>query len=300
MQGNTTHPNRVNECPNATDRKMIDEATCNFTTGQCTGTKCVSVTVGASDVPVECFAQESHGALKGPLGGVWTDRNFKTNPIGWTGAEPCKPLVVPFAFFVNNTVKKSNATITNIARDNAEILFSGQAYNWSDLVDVDGNAFDAGVVTACLRHAGSGTHASLDAYITSDLIVSQAVAADHKFYFNDGSSDEMKCVNGSGAWTGAGAIGYADADQNLGSYANTRRIALNSVTPAAATIANGTYNFYGLQQLYGVEEGSALCDFAGNPDNIINPLWVARCKMVFDRSNGCEAFPVVFVGATCP
>ena len=454
MQGNTTHPNRVTECGSAFQRKMADETSCNWTTGQCTGTKCVSVTVGASDVPVECFKQESHGDLKGPLGGGWQDRNFKQNPITWSGAEPCKPLVVPFAFFVNKTVQgigpvtsvdvtasgsgynsatvsfsggggsgaaatailagpvasaavtdggsgysgssptvtfsggggsgaTATATVTgdvvtgititnggsgytsaptitiadppdppggttatataaidvdvvkainvtsggsgytspptvtitgdgsgatavayrtigNITRDNAELIFSGQVYDWSDIVDVNGDAYDAQAIQVCLRHAGSGTHASIDAYLNSDLIFTEDTTGPYNFYHNDGSSDMMKCVNGSGAWTGTGAIGYADADQSLGSYPKTERIALNGVTPGEDTIKNGSYNFYGLQQLYGVAAADALCTFAGNPGNITNPLWVARCKMVYERSKACESFPLGWVGASCP
>lgn len=302
IQGNTTNPFRVTECASATQRKMIDPATCDFGTGQCVGaTTCVTVTVGASDVPVECFTQESHGNLQGPLGGTYTDRNFKTNPIKWTGAEPCKPLAVPFAYFVNNSVKKLGATISNITKDNAEMIFSSQIIDWSDMVDSDGTSYDALPIAVCLRHAGSGTHASIDSYLNSPLIILQDSASAYKYYFNDGSSDEMKCVNGSGGWTGTGAIGYADADQVLGTtYPVTTRIALNGVTPSANTIAMGNYNFYGLQQLYGVAAADPLCTFAKNPANITNPLWVAKCKMNYERVNGCEAFPVQWTGIACP
>jgi ABC-type phosphate transport system substrate-binding protein len=279
---------------------MIDEATCNFGTGQCTAKKCVTVTVGASDVPVECFAQESHGQKLGPLGGGWIDRNFKTAPVFWTGAAPCKPLVVPFAFFVNDTVTKGGNPITNITRDNAELIFSGQVYDWRDIADVDGALFDQEVIAVCLRHAGSGTHASIDAYLDSALINREEVAADHKFYHNNGSSDMMKCVNGSGTWTGSGAIGYADADQSLSSYPNISILDLNGVAPSENTIKHGAYNFYGLQQLYGVSASDPFCSFAGNPANISNPVWVARCKMNYSRADGCEAFGLQYVTPTCP
>lgn len=300
IQGNTTNPFRVAECSSPYQRKMIDEATCNWSTGQCTGTKCVTVNVGASDVPVECFLQESHGQLKGPLGGGWTDRNFKTNPIKWTGADPCKPMAVPFAFFVNNSVKKQGNTITNITKDNAEMIFSGQIQDWSDMVDSDGTAYDAKPIAVCMRHAGSGTQATIDGYLESPMITNEDSAGSYKFYFNDGSSDMMRCVNGSGSWSGSGAIGYADADQILTSYPNTTRIALNGVTPSDKTIAGGNYNFYGLQQLYGITASHPLCQFANNPANIANPLWVAKCKMVYERGKACDAFPVRWVGVSCP
>jgi len=303
IQGNTTHPNRVIDSGcTAFERKMINPATCDWGTGQCTGsTACAPVTVGASDVPVECFEQVSNGNLQGPLGGAWTARNFVNNPITWSGAAPCKPLIVPFAFFVNNSVHKTGATISNITKDNAELIFNGQVYDWSDIVDVDGTSFDALPIQVCLRHAGSGTHASIDGYLTNALINTQDNSGPYNFYHNDGSSDELRCVNGSGSWTGTGAIGYADADQTLGTtYASTTRIALNGVTPSANTIQNGTYNFYGLQQIYGVTASDPLCTFASNPANITNPLWVAACKMEFMRSGACDAFPLQWVGASCP
>jgi ABC-type phosphate transport system substrate-binding protein len=255
------------------------------------------VTVGASDVPVECFTQASAGALKGPLGDTWTTRNFKQNPMSWSGADACKPLVVPFAFFVNNSVKDASGNIVgNITRDNAELIFSGSVYDWADLADSNGQPFAAKPVNVCLRHAGSGTHASIDAYLTSPLIVAQYVegSTGTNFYFNDGSSDLMKCVNGSGSWTGAGAIGYADADQSLGSYTSTSRTALNGVAVSAAAIANGNYNFYGLQQLYGITATDPLCTFASDSGNITNPLWVSADDMVFQRTKPCEAFPLEY------
>lgn len=302
IQGNTTHPNRVTECADPHQRKMVDETTCTFP-GSCSGTKCVTVNVGASDVAVDCFTQYSYGEVNGPAGGGKVTRDFKRYPVKWTGAQPCRPLIVPFAFFVNNTVTKGSNTIGNITRDDAEIIFSGQAFNWSDLVDVDGVAFDSKAIAICLRHAGSGTHASLDAYLNSQLIETES-AADPIAWFNDGSSQMMNCVN-----TLTGAIGYADADQSLGSYPNARRLKLNG-TPAdgtdatmAAAIKGGDYNFYGWQHLYGVVDGDPLCDYFKTAS--ITAPWAAECAMVFERTGGnttdpCGAFPVGWVGNRCP
>jgi hypothetical protein len=289
-QGNTTSPYRPNECTDPHQVLMIDETACDFSSGHCTETyKCVTVTGGASDVPVECFKQSSHGQLKGPLGGGEITRNFLTDPMSWTGDTPCKPMVVPFAFFVHNDVGT-----TNITRDHAELIYSGQIYFWSDLADSSGTPFSATPVNVCLRHAGSGTHASLDAYLTSPLIVDEYVeAGGTNFYFNDGSSDMMKCVNGSGSWSGAGAIGYADADQSLSSYANTVRTTLNGVTVSKNAIKYGNYNFYGLQQLYGVAESDPLCTFAKG--NVNHDPWVSAAAMKYKRVQACEAFPLQWV-----
>jgi ABC-type phosphate transport system substrate-binding protein len=264
--------------------------------------QCVTVTVAGSDVPVECFAQESHGALLGPCGGAGTNRNFKTSPEFWTGDEPCAPLAVPFSFFANITVTKGGVPITNIVRDNAELIFSGAVGNWDDMVDSDGVAYDSQDTIACLRHAGSGTHASLDAYLTSPLLITQKTTP-AKRYFNDGSADMMKCVNGGlcGTWTGAGAIGYADSDQSLTSYTNTNRLSLNGVPVSRANIIGGNYNFYGLQQVYGTTARTApLCQFLQCDPNVtlIEP-WTRQCEMWYSRDNGCSAFPLSFKGDTC-
>lgn len=300
MQGNTTNPYRVQECSSAYERRMIDEATCTWTTGQCTGVKCVPVTVGASDVPVECFTQQSTGNLRGPLGGTQTVRDFKANPITWDGAEPCKPMVVPFAFFANTSVTKNNVPINNITSDMAELIFSGQIEYWSDLADVDGVPFDEIPIQVCHRHAGSGTQASIDSYLKSSLAVLQVTGtagSNYGIWFNDGSTDMMRCINGSGNWSGVGAIGFADADQVLTAYTNTRRLTLNGVVPSKNAIKNGNYNFYGYQHLYGISPNDPLCQFAGNLAT--NPLWVRNCEMVYERINSCDAFPLRWVGASC-
>lgn len=311
LQGNTAHPNYPTGCSTPGYVKMIDETTCNWTTGRCeAATKCVPVTVGASDTDVKCFSQASSGNLLGPLGGAWTTRDFAASPISWTGADACKPLVVPFAFFVNNGVKKSDGTttISNITRDQAELIFSGYVVDWSGLVDENGNAYKAQTLVSCLRHGGSGTQASLDAYLTTQLGTGQSVGGPD-MYFNDGSGDMMNCINGvsgSTVWSpamAAGAIGYADADQVVGtiaSYPNTVRVNLNGVTPGYNTIANGSYNFYGMQHLYGVEAGSGLCNYAGNGEKMADhPLWVPSCAMVYERTDTCESFPLQYKGNTC-
>jgi len=266
------------------------------------GSQCVTVTHAASDVPVECFVQQSGGLLLGPCGGVGTSRNFNTSPMFWTGDDPCAPLVVPFSFYANNTVEKGGVDIDNITRDNAELIFSGQVNNWSDIVDSNGVAYDSKDVVACLRHAGSGTHASLDAYLNSPLVISQKTTPAIR-YFNDGSSDLMKCVNGGqcGTWAGVGAIGYADSDQALSSYPATNRLKLNNVTATRANIIGGAYNFYGLQQLYGTAARTApLCEFLQCDPNItlIDP-YVRQCQMEYERVDGCEAFPIKFKGDDC-
>lgn len=296
LQGSTYYGESAT-CSNLYQRRMLNPASCDFGTGVCTAptaSDCYTVTVGAMDTRHTCFKQISTGNTNGPAGGSTLTRNFILHPLSWTGAEPCKPLIVPFAFFVNKDVKKSGATISNITRDHAEIIFSGQAYDWSDLVDADGVAFDAKAMRKCLRHAGSGTHSSLDAYLVSGLI--QAQDGGNQVWHTDSSSTMMPCINHA---TGSAyaAIGYADADQDLSLYANTVRVSLNGVpanplsnTQMQAAIAGGNYNFYGLQHLYNAP--ASLCTFAGG--GTVSAPWVLESDMIYKRTDTCESFPLEY------
>ena len=81
-------------------------------------------------------------------------RNFYDRPYFLA-----KPFIVPFAFFANT----QNATLTtalngNITRLMAVLLFSGHIDNWNEL----GAGYPDQHVTLCMRHSGSGAHATLD------------------------------------------------------------------------------------------------------------------------------------------
>jgi ABC-type phosphate transport system substrate-binding protein len=225
----------------------------------------------------------------------------------------CTPMIVPFAFFVNNTVTKNGGTIDSISYDNLQLIFSGNVFNWSEIFDADGVAYDAQPLVACMRHAGSGTQASLEAYLMASSNCSKYnylawQQSDGLVYFNDGSSDMMKCVNGYDNWLGTGAIGYADADQTVGTgtpYPNTSRIQLNGVpytlnfANMKAAMVNGQYNFYGAQHLYGVAPTDPICTFLANPDNYSAPF-AAACEMTYTRKNTCCAWGQTYQGNVCP
>lgn len=295
---------RVTTCDSTSDptsyfkRPFIEETTCSWGTkdapGTCTtGNNCETVTVGASDTACKCFTQKSRGQLQGPLGGGEIDRAMSvTEP----DVNKCTPMIVPFAFFVNNTVTKNSATINSISYDNLQLIFSGNIFDWSEIFDADGVAYDARTLVACMRHAGSGTQASLEAYLMASPNCSkdnflwwQQSTGGPDIYFNDGSSDMMKCVNGSGDWTGAGAIGYADADQNLSSYPNVKRLPPLTDLNIKSAIVNGTYNFYGAQHLYGVAPTDPICTFLTNPANYSAPF-AASSEMKYKRNNTCCAW----------
>ena len=246
---------------------------------------CQPIHVGASDVGGEAFVQNSNGALAGPMGGVATVRTF--NGIPTTGlAAPSKPIVVPFGFFANSAIKvlKCNSgvsegnlctdatsatdcgaaglctarTLDNVTREMAVNIFSGTASAWTDLgssYSVTGDPTNT--IVACLRHAGSGTQATIDKVFFTGAFPNSLAQTESPgyIYFNDGSADEINCVNGDTPATttftcnavqagtpctvatqavdcaGAvpagvcksynngkawGAIGYADADQSTG------------------------------------------------------------------------------------
>lgn len=121
---------------------------------------CQDIHVGASDVGGVSFTQQSHGQLFGPLGGgdVGSSREF--NAISTAGLTSYQPVVVPFGFFANKSVKVytcdgttspgnlcttatsaddcgainlcTQKTIDNITREMAVQIFSGNAVAWTD------------------------------------------------------------------------------------------------------------------------------------------------------------------------
>jgi ABC-type phosphate transport system substrate-binding protein len=257
-------------------RLMIDDTTCTGSgasmTCSNTALKCARVNVAASDVAGGSFKQISNGALKGPASNgttAYTTRSF--SGINVTGLSADQEFVVPFAFFVNNQVTDSrlgtSTTMDNLTRLQAVLLFSAQVKNWQQLGSVYPNLPTA----ICLRHAGSGTHATLDYAVVrgngwgSNLPVTENNPADADnynsnlpiVYFNDGTGDETTCVNSntvkdsSGADITVGAIGYADADLAVSSTnhtvsgkANIREIKYQGEYALADAVKKGRYDFY--------------------------------------------------------
>jgi hypothetical protein len=334
-------------------RKMADEN--NITGTRVNGTKCVRVTVGASDVAGRSFTQYSYGDKTGPLSsGTIYERYFQESD-GTAGIdtdsyslEARRPIVVPFGFFVNNsvTVRKctgttggaydgeqctvsggttygcggsgtcaAGVTLDNMPREMAVMIFSGQVNNWTDF----GAGFPANMpVVACMRHAGSGTHATLDYSVVSgngwgSSLVGAANSSNPTVYFNDGSGDEMNCVRGSGSWSGSGAVGYADADQAPGTASTAMKY--NGLYGTRTNIRNGMYDFWSTQWLYynpaHPDDSTlhpiyvALSDYAGNPANITTATlsgkakyWATASEMKYSKATD-QAYPAK-ITATSP
>lgn len=345
------------DCPGQPGfRKLADETTISGVTVG--ATKCVDVLLGASDVAGESFQQSSTGQLKGPLGGG--NVAFSFNGVDTTGLTAYQPIVVPFGFFANNAVhvKKcaggahdgnlctvatqttdcdtgvcTEQVIDDISREMAVQIFSGQAPFWSNFGDsytvAGATPGTDDFVVACLRHAGSGTAASLDwAVMNHGFWGAPLVAAESSFppivWFNESSTDEIKCVNGNSTAnpTGApiGAVGYADADQGTGVSGTSQNVAAlkyNGVPSRRNTIRNGNYDFYSNQWLYEnpvkTPNGSAqhalivaLDAFAGNPANLTLSsslgnkarFWASKGEMEYNKVDD-KSYPG-FLGASLP
>lgn len=257
---------------------------------------CKDVVVGASDVAASSFNQRSKGYLTGHKeygvpGATEVVRDIKGITINTANYSYVRPLVVPFAFFAHNTVPYDNVTRLMVTS-----IFSGQVANWMDFSDSNPDL----PVVACLRHAGSGTHATLDkAVMRKDFpLVNQQITPAATYgmspvvWFNSGSSDEMNCINEN-----QGAIGYADADR--ANMANTKRLYWMGASPIKANITKGLYDFWSNQWLYYAKSESSqirslitgLNTFAGNPANMPSSLaayWAAESEMAVAKGNDAE------------
>jgi len=137
-----------------------------------------------------------------------------------------------------------------------------------------------------------------------------------QIWFNQGSGDEVKCINGNSTASpdGAlvGAIGYADADQAIGVAAtsqNVKQLAYNGFYPTRSAVRNGLYEFYTAAQLYTNPANGAtvnaiaedLVTYAKDPANIPAAkanYWAAATEMNYVR--GTDAAYPAFIGASSP
>lgn len=281
-------------------REMADPNGITWAPGGATKKACYKVTLGCSDVAGTTFGQYSEGQLKGHKGGGWITRYIPPIPIPCPPIcnPPYRPLVVPFGFFANKAVQNGgNKPVDNLTTLQAIMVFSGDAWNWADF---DPN-YPVKDIIACLRHAGSGTHATLDAAVfRADGTLLTTEAAPY-VYFNDGSGDMMKCIDeNAGEDTGSfAAVGYADADQSVG--ANTHAINYNGAPASKNNIMKGVHSFWSYQNIYECEASDPahalvveLMDFASDPANLPASKaawWAAVNEMNVEKANDF-AFPV--------
>jgi hypothetical protein len=212
-------------------RLLADEMNSNFAAipgmGTVNSLACRDIHIGASDVEAAAFQQSSSGQLQGPCGGgAYSTSVQNVGSYLCPGYRVCKPLVVPFAFFKNDD-PDTPVPFDNMTDPMAAAIFSQSVNNWKDF-DPD---LPSQKIVACLRHAGSGTHATLYGSILfhqGKALATQERTPTHPLvlagvdpitYFNKGSSDMMYCVGGNCKnQTGIthdsiGAVGYADVDK---------------------------------------------------------------------------------------
>lgn len=221
---------------------------------------CLPVNAGCSDVASESFTQESHGWKNGSYDFTQFDEVLDPTTIpGDDTLKAYQPVAVPFSFYANNSLE-----LNEINRQQALLLFSGNVYNYSQF----GSDYPNKKVVLCMRHAGSGTHATLDkAIMRGDtfLPTNQKVGIAPMdpivpaflnvpgIMFHESSSNLMDCVDDNGTYptATAGAIGYADSDKAIdfiaadgtenvdARYINTKRLGYNNggegMTPANYT-----------------------------------------------------------------
>lgn len=296
--------------------------------GGVTEHECKDVTLGTSDIDPECFTQRTEGPWKwdqfgGGIGTTtqwddayddyhatpsddtnWTERIFNEGDplpeVPWSGMDKANPFVVPFAFFVNNNTVNP-VPINNMTKGMAQMIFSGGVGNWSlfdDSVDIP--------VKVCIRHAGSGTHATLDwavvrakaVNLVEDAIHPDRQGAGPAILTNKGSSDNVECSGKN-----EGAISYADADKlgkeitanptYTGSKGNNKRLTYQGFAPTRDNVKSCFYDFWGANVLYWqTAEHNAvqkeLVAFASDSDNMVsgvNLFWAAQSELRCDRAD---------------
>jgi len=345
------------EGPLAADKKApLDSGLIVSSTGNCnvangeramyassSTTVCKQVHLGTSDVAGESLVQSSSGKMFGPLDGG--DFTVNLTGVDTTNLTPHNTVVVPFGFFVNAGVTArtcsaglignyctDNAqcdtgfekgdgacdtakTITNISRQEANLLFGGWIYDWSDL----GAYYTAKPAIACLRHAGSGTHSTLDNTVMYSGWGNNVAVAEEagRIWFNQGSSDEMKCINGNDSTHAngqlLGAIGYADGDQKIGETGkseNVKQLKYNGYYPTRTAIRNGQYDFYSNAWLYSnqvngstvnaiAEDMIAYAQLGANVPPKKANYWAAQGEMRWNRAAD-NAYPTYQGGAADP
>ena len=293
---------------------------------------CEKITIGASDVAGESFTQGSSGDLKGPAevaNADYINRSF--TGINTVSLPHANPFVVPFGFYVNTSVQQCQAgvaactgytvsgacipnsactpsTITNLSRMQAVLLFSGEIVNWQQF----GSSFTDLPVVLCFRHAGSGTHATLDYAVVKGNGWGGTLANTENrpddavngynptlpiTYFNDGTPDEQYCLQNE-----TGSVGYADADKANATthlmaspYTSVELIQYQGEYPTADAIMHGRYDFWTNEWAYKDPNMSStllplvnsLLSSVANQSNIPSAeanYWVVQSAMHFEKA----------------
>ncbi len=243
--------------------------------GTCTAA-CLPIDVGASDVEGVSFHQRSVGNKYGHKGGgldtdVYTADSVELSEVDY---QRYQPTVVPFSFYVNNRIGGQYAAgiKNNLSRVMAANLFGGKVSNWTQFRGYEDYTYD---IALCLRHAGSGTHATLDEVVFRGdnielLEVQNGTTAPYTYFYQSSSSTTTgtagmkECIQQNAGKSSAAAVGYMDAD--VASSSSLHRMTYNGVPSvdleekedpithimykANDYINQGSYEFWSAQNLY--------------------------------------------------
>ncbi len=354
----------INAINDQTTREMVDETSCVTWAGpkanSCTALKSAQPNLGASDVAWDAFTQSTTGWEDGNINWPNDPYSAPSATVVFPSAPGAtvtsfQPIVVPFAFFANNSVGKFRCVrpeindpagpisqagwnpmashkayphgmwecdptksvgdgnnpqcvgyykcidnvcngginsgqecdtandcpdvaledtrceampLNNINHAMAGLIFSGKINNWEDF----GPYFTPGKIVRCMRHAGSGTHATVDdllkPYSLKNVSTPKPLAYGPTWHYTS-SSDLMRCVADF-----KGAVGYADADKLLDfkgikdgcaedpegnpdnhrddpdGFAGAHIMQYNGVEPTRQKIINCEYEFWAAQHVY--------------------------------------------------
>ena len=213
--------------------------------------------------------------------------------------------------------------IDNLSRLQAILIFSNQVNNWREF----GPWYPDLPIVQCMRHAGSGTHATLeigvfrgDASVWTDTVGGTG-------RWNRTQSSESTDPNGGEVvvWHYEsstdltedcldfyyGGVGYIDADKILGNDTvnNCHEVKFEGVEPTREKVKFGEYSFWAGQQCFWDEDefpatsvegklAQALMDYASDPDNLNNVdfgqkanFWATDDEMRVKKTSD-SAYPV--------
>jgi ABC-type phosphate transport system substrate-binding protein len=207
---------------------------------------------------------------------------------------------------VNNDILTYNQDFDNLTRTQAINLFAGNINNWTKLPGFDSaDAANLGV-QICLRHAGSGTHATLDkAVFRGDANIKKTAVtigtAAKAYFFQSSSSTKtaepgmLQCIESNGNRTsGYVAVGYLDADAVDD---DMLQLKYQGVAATSENIIKGAYDFWSQQTLYALNNTNAVKSLTGYASTDIpnskEGVWVPAADLKVTKSTD-ESIPTNF------
>jgi len=200
--------------------------------------------------------------------------------------------------------------LDNLSRLQAMLIFSDTVQNWNEF----GKAYPDMTIYKCMRHAGSGTHATLTKAVFRqkyNIATSMRVAQDDVFptvwHYRSSSDLAGDCVDAL-----SGAVGYVDADKQMGKdYGNSHTMKFEGIEPTRMKIKNGEYSFWAEQNVFydpdcagdntsetGLTIISALIDFAKDSSNLREDnfgdtafFWATKAEMKYTREGDVDQYP---------